>query len=60
MKVLDMMNKIKNLETLKTSVLVINDDHRDVLDTEDIVTLEDVAEAIDEYIIALMHKEVKV
>lgn len=60
MKVLDMMNKIKNLEALKTSVLVINDDHRDVLDTEDIVTLEDVAEAIDEYIIALMHKEVKV
>lgn len=60
MKVLDMMNKIKNLEALKTSVLAINDDMHDALNTEERLTLDDVADVIDEYIIALMHKEVKV
>ena len=60
MKVLDMMNKIKNLEALKTSVLAINDDKHDALNTEERFTLDDVADVIDEYIIALMHKEVKV
>ena len=60
MKVSDMLNKIKYLEALKTSVLAINDDRRDGLDTEERLTLEDAAEAIDGYIDELMHKDVRI
>lgn len=60
MKVSDLLNKIKYLEALKTSVLAINDDRHDALDTEDRITLEDAAEAIDGYIDELLCKDVKI
>lgn len=60
MKVSDMLNKIKYLEALKTSVLAINDDRHDGLNTEERLTLEDAAEAIDGYVDELMHKDVKI
>lgn len=60
MKVSDLLNKIKYLEALKTSVRAINDDHHDALDTEDRITLDDAAEAIDGYIDELLYKDVKI
>ena len=59
MKVLDITNKIKNLEALKTSVLEMYTDNNDILGDAYRKTVEDAAEAIDGYIDELMHKEVK-